>query len=245
LVCAYAAAVVWWRDPVTDLYAAWKQRGLDDGLAAASARYEDRARALSADFMPVAAPAATGEQAAPAAPAKTPAVRPAAAPDGRKVKAAVGVLAGEFAREYRDRTGAALGELRIPRLGVGTIFVQGTDYWGALAKGPGRYERTAFPGQGKVIGVAGHRTTFSAPFRKINVLKAGDTVELEMPYGTFRYRVTSHKIVDDGDWSIIEPVGHEQLVLSACHPLYSAAQRWVVFAKLDAITLPGGPSVPV
>jgi sortase A len=167
------------------------------------------------------------------------------APDGRKVKAAVGVLAGEFAREYRDRTGAALGKLRIPRLGVGTIFVQGTDYWGALAKGPGRYERTAFPGQGTTIGVAGHRTTFSAPFRRINVLRAGDTVELGMPYGTFRYRVTSHRIVDDGDWSIIKPVGYEQLVLSACHPLYSAEQRWVVFAKLDAITLPGGPAVRV
>ena len=60
-----------------------------------------------------------------------------------------------------------------------------------------------------------------------------------MPYGTFTYRVRAHKVVKSNDWSIIKGVGHEQLVLSACHPLYSASHRWVVFADLVSITLPG------
>jgi sortase A len=95
------------------------------------------------------------------------------------------------------------------------------------------------------VAVAGHRTTFAAPFRRIDRLREGDGIEVEMPYGTFHYRVTSHRVVDDGDWSIVRGVGYEQLVLSACHPLYSAEQRWVVFARLDAITLPGGRAVRV
>ena len=60
-----------------------------------------------------------------------------------------------------------------------------------------------------------------------------------MPYGTFTYRVLRHRIVDNGDWSIMRKVGFDELVLSACHPLYSAAQRYVVFAKLESVKLAG------
>ena len=60
-----------------------------------------------------------------------------------------------------------------------------------------------------------------------------------MPYGTFTYRVLRHKIVDNGDWSIMNKVGFDELVLSACHPLYSASHRYVVFARLVNVKLAG------
>jgi sortase A len=63
-------------------------------------------------------------------------------------------------------------------------------------------------------------------------MKRGDAVTLEMPYGTFRYRVQKTQIVDDSAVGIVKRVGYERLVLTACHPLYSAAQRFAVFARL-------------
>ena len=101
---------------------------------------------------------------------------------------------------------------------------------------------TAFPGQGKTIGIAGHRTTYLAPFRHINEVADGDEITLEMPYGTFVYEVQKHEIVDPSQVEIVRDVGYERLVLTACHPLYSAAQRWAVFAKLRRIeSLSAGP----
>jgi sortase A len=132
---------------------------------------------------------------------------------------------------FKPRNGHALGRISIPRIGVRAIVVEGS---GAadLRKGPGHYEMTALPGSGKTIAIAGHRTTFGAPFRHIDELDRGDTITLTLPYGEFRYRVFAHAIVDKADWSIIRRRPAETLVLSACHPLYGAAQRWVVFARL-------------
>jgi sortase A len=91
---------------------------------------------------------------------------------------------------------------------------------------------TALPGSGATVAIAGHRTTYGAPFRHIDRLRRGDAIRLTLPYGTFRYRVVGHEIVDKADWSIIARRRYETLVLSACHPLYSAEQRWVVYARL-------------
>ena len=88
------------------------------------------------------------------------------------------------------------------------------------------------PGLGGVVAVAGHRTTYLQPFRHIDRLQPGDSIILELPYGTFRYVVYAHRIVDDRDWSILRRRPFEKLVLSACHPLHSASQRIVVFARL-------------
>ena len=85
-----------------------------------------------------------------------------------------------------------------------------------------------------------YRTTFGAPFRHIDRLRPGDPITVELPYGTFTYVVTGHRIVDKDDWSILRERGYDSLVLSACHPLYSAAQRWVVFARLASAELPSG-----
>ncbi len=134
------------------------------------------------------------------------------------------------------RTGQGIGKIRIPSIDLEVVVVQGTDT-ASLQKGPGHYPDTAFPGQGKTIGIAGHRTTYLAPFRKINEIENGDEIELDMPYGTFTYEVQKHEIVDPSQIEIVDDVGYERLVLTACHPLYSAAQRWAVFAKLSEISL--------
>lgn len=120
-------------------------------------------------------------------------------------------------------------------------MIQGTDE-GDLQKGPGHYPTTALPGQGKTIGIAGHRTTYGAPFNQIDKIEVGDEITLEMPYATFTYKVTKTDIVDPSDVGIVDNVGRERLVLTACHPLYSAAERYTVFADLDEITLFSGGS---
>ena len=148
-------------------------------------------------------------------------------------------LAQRFATKERGHTGRPLGRLRISRIGLSTIVVENTDYWGSLSKGPGRYKEGSFPGLGQTTGIAGHRTTFAAPFRHIDSIRNGDPIVVQMPYGTFTYRVLRHRIVDNGDWTIMRKVGFDELVLSACHPLYSADQRYVVFARLVKVQLPG------
>jgi sortase A len=132
--------------------------------------------------------------------------------------------------------GEALGRIQIGELGVDFVFVQGTESE-TLRKGPGHYDgATALPGQGGVVGIAGHRTTYEAPFREVDDLDAGDTITLRMPYGLFTYEVTGSRIVpaDYGE-AFVPPDGAEsgeQLVLSACHPLYSATERILVESKL-------------
>jgi sortase A len=143
-------------------------------------------------------------------------------------------LAGLFAD--RVKTGDGIGRIEIPSIDLDIVVVQGTDT-ASLQKGPGHYPETAFPGQGKTIGIAGHRTTYLAPFRHINEIADGDQITLEMPYGTFTYEVEKHEIVDPSQVEIVDDVGYERLVLTACHPLYSAAQRWAVFAKLTDMNL--------
>jgi sortase A len=115
------------------------------------------------------------------------------------------------------------------------VVVEGTDT-GSLQKGPGRYLRTAYPGQGETIGIAGHRTTYLAPFRHIDSMQRGDEIVLEMPYATLSYEVERTEIVDPSQLGVIRDVGYERLVLSACHPLYSAAERYIAFARLTRAT---------
>ena len=144
--------------------------------------------------------------------------------------AAVHADAGRFARALTP--GPPVGRLVVPRLGIHPVFVDGTQWGRDLTRGPGLYPQTSVPGLGRVTAIAGHRTTFGAWFRHIDELRAGDPITVEMPYATFVYRVTGHRIVPNDDWGIIRPRAGTTLVLSACHPLYSASHRWVVFATL-------------
>jgi sortase A len=139
---------------------------------------------------------------------------------------------GTVAARYRKglRPGQAIGRLRIPRLGVDMIFVEGTDTE-SLKKGPGRYAKSFLPGEGELIYVAGHRTTYAAPFSRIDRLRRGDAVFLELPYGTFQYRITGHRIVEATEVSILRSRHREVLALQACHPRFFASHRYVAYAK--------------
>jgi LPXTG-site transpeptidase (sortase) family protein len=147
--------------------------------------------------------------------------------------------------------GEALGRIQIAKLGVDYVFVQGTA-GASLRKGPGHYAgQTQLPGEGGVVGIAGHRTTYEAPFRDVNELQAGDRIVLRMPYGRFTYEVTDHRIVPADYGQAFAPTGAgERLVLSACHPLYSATHRILVNARLvSSVPLGAGvettvPAVP-
>ena len=127
--------------------------------------------------------------------------------------------------------GDSIGRIVIPKIDKTTYMIEGTDTK-TLRKGPGHYPKTPLPGEHGTVAVAGHRTTYGAPFRKVDKLGRGNRVIVEMPYGTFTYRVQKVDIVDDSELSVIRKVGYNRLVLTACHPLYSAAQRIVVFARL-------------
>jgi sortase A len=150
-----------------------------------------------------------------------------------EVRKKVEILAGLFAK--RVHKSEAIGRLRVPSIGLDVVAVQGTDT-ASLQKGPGHYPETPFPGQGGTSAFAGHRTTYLAPFRRLDQLKRGDEIEIEMPYANFAYRVQKTRVVDDSAVNIIHKVGYERLVLTACHPLYSAAQRIAAFAKLREVS---------
>jgi len=126
--------------------------------------------------------------------------------------------------------GDAIARIEIPAIGVDEYVVEGTDL-DSLRKGPGHYPETPLPGERGTAAIAGHRTTYGAPFRHIDELDPGDRIIIDMPDGRFIYRVEESKIVDDQDLSVLEPVGYRRLMLSACHPLYSAAQRIIVYAR--------------
>jgi sortase A len=146
---------------------------------------------------------------------------------------AVAALARRFAA--RVSAGDAIGRISIPAIDLDIVMVEGTDT-PSLQKGPGRYADTAFPGQVRTIGVAGHRTTYLAPFRRLDELEAGDQIAVEMPYASFAYRVQGTRVVEPADVGVVRDVGYERLVLTACHPLYSASQRIVAFARLSEVS---------
>jgi sortase A len=144
------------------------------------------------------------------------------------------------ARRLRARAapGDPIGRLRIDRLDLDVVVVEGTDD-ASLKKGPGRDRRSSFPGEGDLVYVAGHRTTYLAPFARIDDLRHGDRVELEMPYGTFVYEVAGARVVAGHDLSVLLRSGREMLRLQACHPRFFATRRYVVSARFLHRTRPG------
>ena len=142
------------------------------------------------------------------------------------------LLIAREARKYRLtlRRGQALGRLKVPRLGLSIIVVTGTDE-SSLEKGPGWYTGTRLPGEGQLIYIAGHRTTYLAPFAHIDDLKRGDAVSLELPYATFLYRVTGHVIVPSDDVARLRSRGFETIALQACHPRFFATHRYIAYAR--------------
>ena len=146
------------------------------------------------------------------------------------------------ARAYRKtlRPGDPLGRIHIGRIGLDMVVVQGTDHE-TLKKGPGHYIASGLPGEGHLIYIAGHRTTYLAPFAYINNIRVGDYVKLDVPYGTFTYRVTRHYVVSHDQVSVLRDHGQEILRLQACHPRFFATNRYMVDARLVAVS-PRGAS---
>jgi sortase A len=133
----------------------------------------------------------------------------------------------------RAEAGAPVGRIRAPKIGLDDVIIEGTGS-SDLRQGPGHYPDTPLPGARGTVGVAGHRTTYGAPFRRLDRLGRGDRIEVVMPYGRFTYEVERSRIVEPTALWVTRRVAHDRLVLTACHPLYSAAQRIVVFARLAA-----------
>jgi sortase A len=146
----------------------------------------------------------------------------------------VAFLAREL--QHRAAPGSPIGSIHIPRIGADFVVVKGTGL-SELEKGPGVYPETRFPGLGGTTAIAGHRTTWLAPFRHIDELRRGDHIGLDMPYAHFVYTVTGHRVVEPSDVSAATAqVGYSRLVLSACTPLFSAAKRILVYARLSTAT---------
>lgn len=136
------------------------------------------------------------------------------------------------AASYRRtlKVGHALGRIKVPRLGLNMVVVTGTDE-ASLEKGPGWYTGTRLPGEGQLVYIAGHRTTYLAPFANIDALRRGDTVTLELPYATFVYQITGHVIVPSDDVARLKSKGYEQIALQACHPRFFATHRYIAYAR--------------
>ena len=150
------------------------------------------------------------------------------------------------AKAYRADSGrgVAIGRLRVPRMGINMVLVNGTDH-DTLKKGPGRDLRTFMPGENRLVYIAGHRTTYLAPFSHIDRMRAGDRVTIEVPYGTFIYSVTRHRIVKATDLSVLRSPRYEVVELQACHPRFFASHRYIVYARLARVEPHGAKAFDV
>lgn len=139
--------------------------------------------------------------------------------------------------------GSAVAMMKIPRINLEKAIIEGTSVE-ALKKAPGHYTGTPLPGQPGNAAIAGHRTTYGAPFSRIGELKKGDEIDVTTRQGQFVYRVTGIKIVSPSDVSVIKPTSDNRLTLTTCHPKFSAAQRLIVSAALDPGAKPAPGSAP-
>ena len=127
--------------------------------------------------------------------------------------------------------GEALARIENPAIGLDKIVVEGVGR-GDLRKGPGHYPDTPLPGQPGNAAIAGHRTTYGAPFNRIDELGDGDEIIVTTPQGRFVYEFAAQEIVDPSEVSVLEDKGDDRLTLTSCHPKYSARQRIIVTATL-------------
>jgi sortase A len=141
--------------------------------------------------------------------------------------------------------GDAVAHLSIPDIGVDKIVIEGVTL-GDLKRGPGHYPETPPPGQPGNAAIAGHRTTYGAPFNRINELDRGDEILITTVQGAFRYEVSDQLIVSPSEVGVLDDFGDNRLTLTACHPKYSARQRIIVVAALvgEAAPASGTPAGP-
>ena len=139
--------------------------------------------------------------------------------------------------------GAAVAIIKIPKLGIEKAVVQGVGL-GQLKQGPGHYPDTPLPGEPGNAAIAGHRTTYGAPFFRLNELGSGDAILVTTRQGRFRYEVLEQRVVRPSETTVLRPTKDNRLTLTTCNPRFSAAQRLVVIAKLqgEAVEPPPEPT---
>lgn len=127
--------------------------------------------------------------------------------------------------------GSGIAIIEAPKIGLHSVVVQGISL-ADLRKGPGHFPNTPMPGATGNVVISGHRTTYGAPFSRLNELTKGDMIQLVTAQGTFDYQVTQQRIVAPTEVSVVAPTSDSRLTLTTCHPKFSARQRLVVIASL-------------
>jgi len=225
LLLLEAGITVAWQEPFSAFYSARAQGRLEDKLE----RLEDSERAReNAEKRRLLAAEKRAER-----PGKRRISRK------RKSEARLTSLADSFSRRVGE--GKPLGEISIPKIGMKQVMVQGTKPT-TLRQGPGHYTGTTLPGQDGTVGIAGHRSTYSAPFKKLNELKKGNEVFVKLPYGLFTYRIEGTKIISPDNIGAFRRAGYNRLMMTACHPIFSDRQRIIAFGRLEKIE-PRGAAV--
>ena len=144
--------------------------------------------------------------------------------------------------------GDAVAIITIPTLGLEKAVVEGVGV-PDLKKGPGHYPDTPLPGQAGNAAIAGHRTTYGAPFYRLDELEPGDRIFTTTLQGRFEYRVTETKVVSPSAIEVLDASADDRLTLTTCNPRFSAAQRLIVVASLVGRAAPAlaarpGPPTP-
>ncbi|HEX2047823.1 MAG TPA: class E sortase [Acidimicrobiales bacterium] len=139
--------------------------------------------------------------------------------------------------------GDAAGVILIPKIGLDQAFIEGVGVE-ELKQAVGHYPDTKMPGEKGNAALAGHRTTYGAPFNRLDELVAGDAISVTTQAGTFRYEVTEKRVVTPDEISVLDDTPDNRLTLTTCHPKYSAEQRLIVFAQLVGPPV-GEPVAPV
>ncbi|MEA2902148.1 MAG: sortase [Actinomycetota bacterium] len=137
--------------------------------------------------------------------------------------------------------GDAIAHIVIPKANVDKIVVEGVGVED-LKKGPGHYPGTPMPGEPGNAAIAGHRTTYGAPFYDLSDLAAGDEIMVTTRVGEFRYQVDNLQVVSPEAVEVLNPTEDNRLTLTTCNPRYSASERLIVSAKL--VTAPVTPPPP-
>ncbi|HEX9093973.1 MAG TPA: class E sortase [Coriobacteriia bacterium] len=127
--------------------------------------------------------------------------------------------------------GGAFGRIVASAMGLDAVVVKGTRT-ADLRRGPGWIASTDLPGATGNVGISGHRTTYGHPFGRLDVLKAGDAIDLYSPYRRYRYVVDRTFVVTPDRVDVVAHTEEPKLTLTACHPPYSARYRLIVQAKL-------------
>ena len=140
--------------------------------------------------------------------------------------------------------GDAIARIEIPTIGLDAVVVAGV-HPSDLKQGPGHYPGTPMPGQLGNSAIAGHRTTYGQPFFDLDDIEAGEEIVITTVQGRFVYRMTASEVVapDQGDVVLTKDSSLATLTLTTCDPKYTATNRLIVYADLDAAAS-GGPGLP-